>query len=348
MNLYDISWQVDEKTYRQDPALSYSTIAKFSREGFSKLSTLFDKVESPSLLFGSLVDTLLTEPDKFEELYAVGELPELSDSLQAIAVYLSENYSDYNSVDMIPAQTISEVGVRFGYFTDPKYEKTRIKRIKENCEEYFQMKKRVGDKTLISLNLYKEAKDCVDELKSNEYTKWYFEDNNPFDPTIERFYQLKFKGSYQYIPLRMMADLIIVDNVKKEIIPCDLKTSYKHESEFFKSYLEWAYYHQSNLYSYIIRQNIEKHSAFRGYTIKPYRFIVISRGSKSPMVWEDTSSYSRQQKYTLPSGYIIPNWQDQVVILDSYLKQSETPKYPEWTEKLNDIWEHINKRYEQE
>ena len=29
----DISWQVDEPTYRQDEALSYSTLSRYDREG---------------------------------------------------------------------------------------------------------------------------------------------------------------------------------------------------------------------------------------------------------------------------------------------------------------------------
>ena len=59
-SLKDISWQVDELEYRADNSYSYSTLAKFDREGFEKLDSLFDRVESPSLLFGSCVDTLIT------------------------------------------------------------------------------------------------------------------------------------------------------------------------------------------------------------------------------------------------------------------------------------------------
>ena len=61
-SLKDISWLVTEETYRADKALSYSTISKFKREGFEHLDTLFDKVESPSLFLGSLVDCLTTDP----------------------------------------------------------------------------------------------------------------------------------------------------------------------------------------------------------------------------------------------------------------------------------------------
>ena len=47
----DISWLVPEDVYRKDPALSYSTLARFNREGFNNIDNLFEKIESPSLTF---------------------------------------------------------------------------------------------------------------------------------------------------------------------------------------------------------------------------------------------------------------------------------------------------------
>lgn len=74
-SLQDISWRVPEETYRNDSALSYSILAKFEREGFSHLDTLFDRVESPSLLFGSCVDTLLTDGEKaFNDNFLVSDI----------------------------------------------------------------------------------------------------------------------------------------------------------------------------------------------------------------------------------------------------------------------------------
>ena len=85
-NLYDISWQVSEPEYRQDTALSYSTLARYEREGFNNLDKLFDRVESPSLTFGSCVDTLITGGDKeFDESFMVAELDNnISDTLVTI------------------------------------------------------------------------------------------------------------------------------------------------------------------------------------------------------------------------------------------------------------------------
>ena len=60
MKVFDISWQVTEPEYRADSALSYSTLARFAREGFNKLDSLFDKLDTPSLTFGRAVDALIT------------------------------------------------------------------------------------------------------------------------------------------------------------------------------------------------------------------------------------------------------------------------------------------------
>lgn len=74
-SLRDISWLVSEPEYRRDPALSYSNLSRFEREGFAGLDMLFDKVESPSLVFGSLVDTLMTgTQEEFDEHFMVAQI----------------------------------------------------------------------------------------------------------------------------------------------------------------------------------------------------------------------------------------------------------------------------------
>ena len=59
-SLKDISWQVPEETYREDPALSYSALATYERGGFNCLESLYDRKETPSLTFGSAVDAIIT------------------------------------------------------------------------------------------------------------------------------------------------------------------------------------------------------------------------------------------------------------------------------------------------
>ena len=81
-SLYDISLKITEEEYRADPALSYSTLAKYERSGFNNLESLFDKIETPSLTFGSSVDSIITGgQEEFDSRFIVAEFPPTPDSI---------------------------------------------------------------------------------------------------------------------------------------------------------------------------------------------------------------------------------------------------------------------------
>lgn len=322
-----ISWLVSEDVYRADPAYSYSTIAKFDREGFDKLDSLFDKVESPSLLFGSCVDTLLTDgQEAFDERFFVADFPEISDTIKKIVDILFDTYSGtYNNLDEMPNKVIIPIIDENGYQTNWKPE-TRCKVIKEKGCEYYGLKYLAKDKTIITTALYQDVLDCVDKLKTSEATKWYFMDDNPFDD-IERLYQLKFKGEYDGIKLRGMMDLCIIDHKNKIIYPCDLKTSYKSEWNFYKSFHEWCYFEQAMLYAELLKQNIEKDPYFKDFKIANYRFIVICNRTKTPLVWEYKDTFCTTDiTYGKNDKYVCRNWRNVVKELHYYL--TENPIVP--------------------
>ena len=114
-SLKDISWQVPEEVYRADSAYSYSTIAKYNREGFDNLAHLFDKVESPSLLFGSMVDTLLTDGEEaFNERFLVASFPTIPDSQIAVIKALKAKQLALN-FDSIPDAAILETCLELNF-----------------------------------------------------------------------------------------------------------------------------------------------------------------------------------------------------------------------------------------
>lgn len=343
-SLKDISWLVSEKKYRDDPAYSYSTIAKFDREGFDKLSNLFDKTESPSLLFGSCVDTLLTDgQEAFDERFFVADFPEISDNVKKIVDILFVNYSGtYNNMDEIPNKIILPIIDEQAYQTNWKPE-TRCKVIKEKGCEYYGLKYLASDKTIITTALYQDVLDCVDVLKTSEATKWYFMDDNPFDD-IERLYQLKFKGEYEGIDLRIMADEIIVNHDTKEIIPCDLKTT-KSVLSFNHSFYQWRYYIQAQLYSYILQQVIEKDDYFKDFTISDYKFIAIDKYLKYPVVYSYNGNF-RGTSLINDEGEEKENWRSIVKQLDWYLKHPECVIYKEMLKEIEATGEVRIKQYE--
>lgn len=331
-SLKSISWLVEEEEYRADPAYSYSTIAKFDREGFDKLDTLFDKVESPSLLFGSCVDTLLTDGQKaFDERFMVADFTAVSDAIRKIVDEAFNLFStEYNTLSAIPDNKLSALVDTFEFQKNWKLE-TRVKKVIADGSDYYSLLYVAGTKQIITSELYQDVVNCVDILRNSASTRWYFQKDNPFASDVERLYQLKFKGEYEGIPLRIMADLIIVDHENKVIIPCDLKTSYKEEWNFWKSFIEWRYYIQANLYAEIIRQNIEKDEYFKDFKILDYRFIVICNRTRVPLVWE--WPYTKTETDFSINSTVFTNWRNTVKRLDYYLKSK--PSVPEGIKLLD-------------
>lgn len=291
--LESISWKVPESVYRADDALSYSLLAKYERGGFNELEHLFDKVESPSLTFGSVVDCLMTDGEEdFKERFAVTELPVIPDSIERIVTLLFNDFGEKNwELTSIPDSTIIEYTTRTSYQLNWKPE-TRAKVIKEKGYEYYKGLFLARGKTLVSNDMYNDAVACVDVLKHSNATSTYFTDNNDFDP-IKRYYQLKFKATFNNINYRCMMDLALVDEKNLTIQPIDLKTSSHFEWDFPQSFLQWSYAIQARLYTRILADNTKRDSIFKNYKILPYLFIVVNKKTLTPLVWRynDSSKY---------------------------------------------------------
>ena len=326
-SLKDVSWNVSEQEYRLDSALSYSVLSKYERGGFNSLSTLFDKVESPSLLFGSLVDTLITgTPEEFDSRFFVCDFPDIPDSIITIVKALYGAYSNkFNDLNNIAVSDIIAMADYYKYQSNWKPE-TRAKVIKEKGEEYYNLLFLAGDKTIVSTNDYNDAVDAYHALKDSEATKFYFMSDNPFDG-IERCYQLKFKATLNNVDYKCMFDLILTDTKNKTIQPVDLKTSFKKEYDFYKSFIEWSYNIQCRLYVRILEEVIKKDEYFKDFKILPYKDIVVCRTSLTPLVWDfedtfvkgelvygknkqivlrDPQTIGEELKYYLDSGVTMP------------------------------------------
>ena len=318
-SLYDISWKVSEDVYRRDSALSYSTLAKHEREGSNNLNTLFDKVETPSLIFGSAVDSIITGgEEEFNNRFIVAEFPSVPDSIVKIIKVLFSQYKDtYNTILSIPDKDIIRETEVLGYQLNWKPE-TRAKVIKEKGVDYYNLLYIAGDKTILTTQTYQDVYNAVKALKESEATKVYFATDNPFDD-IERFYQLKFKASLVGINYRCMMDLALVDHKKKVIIPCDLKTSSHYEWDFYKSFNEWRYDIQARLYWRILRYNMDKDDYFKDFTLTDYHFIVVNKKSLTPLVWEFP--------YTTTQGDITIGKNNQITWRDPYKIGNELNYY---------------------
>lgn len=293
--LKDIALPITEPEYRADPALSYSTLATYERGGFYSLSTLYDKKSSPSLTLGSVVDTLITgSEEEFNQLFAVMDYNITDGGInvcKALASLYSEKYKEFKD---IPEVLVSQTAQEVGFWKDPKWNSRRYKEVLNTGDVDIYYKVLTNkDKTIISAQMYSDALAMVDALKTSEATKFYFAPDNPFDDSIRRYYQLKFKATLDGVDYRCMADEIIVDYNNKLIHPIDLKTSSHSEVEFYKSFIDWTYNQQARLYWKIIRENLNKDEYFRDFTLDDYIFIVVNKNTLTPLAWKYTDTQKR-------------------------------------------------------
>lgn len=300
-SLKDISLLITEEEYRADSALSYSTLARYEREGFNNIDNLFDKIESPSLTFGSMVDTLITSgQDEFDKLFFIAEFPQLSDTLIKIVKRLFSIYKDrYTNINDIPTDDIIYITQEENYQLNWKPE-TRVKVVKEKCGEYYNLLYIAGDRTIVDTETYKSVLNCVDTLHNHAATKFFFEENNPFNSSIERFYQLKFKATLNNVDYRCMFDELVVNHSDKTIQPIDLKTSCNksdREWDFAKHYVAWGYSIQNRLYVRILQDVISKDNIYKDYKILPYKDIIIFKDSNIPMVYDIPFTHTQGTLY---------------------------------------------------
>ena len=284
--LKDISWLVDEPTYRADPALSYSTLAKYEREGFDKLDKLFEHISTPSLTEGSAVDAIITGgEEEFNANFVVLDINITDGGKDTCSQLLQMNFP-FDDFTEIPEEIVSQAAKAAGFWQADKWDKIRYKKVLEtgNVAEYYNAM-RHSDKTILDTKTFEQIQAMVRALRESPSTCGYFADNDEFSP-VRRYYQLKFKARFEGVDYRCMADMIAVDYEKKVIYPCDLKTSSKSEWNFEHSFLQWSYMIQARLYWRIITANMMNDTYFKDFQLMPYRFIVVNKFTLTPLVWE--------------------------------------------------------------
>lgn len=335
--LSSISWNVDESTYRKDPAISYSTLSVFAREGFKGLQRVLsgEKITSSALEHGSMVDTLLTDVENFNNIYFIADFDKPSDVIKNICDNVwqitqgkIDSLKKVNQDILLACINAAKYGGS-NWKTATKIDKV----INEGGDSYFKLLGYAHNKNKIIAHRddYIRAEQCVNTLKTHPFTAYVFDTN---DPNIKIYYQLKFKMSLgkgkrplhwqdnfaDNECIRCMFDIIRVNYKEKWIEPIDLKTTGKDESNFENSMADWYYDLQATKYSYILRSVCACDEYFKGFIIKPFSFMVINKFNLTPLI------------YVYPDS--VNNTQNE---FRDYLGRKHKP----WYAYLNDVRWHI-------
>ena len=274
-SLKDLALNISEEEYRADPALSYSRLSQFFKQGAKALISN-EKIDTLALRFGSAVDCILTAPEEFDDRFYVADIDRFSDTFRKMTEDIFANHNNLESISDTPnlLEYIGDWQPRWG-------EKAKIDAVVKGCSDYYTVLKYSTGKIVISPQEFSEAQQCVMTLKTHPFTYKIFDCNED----EEIFYQLKFKSKFFEDSIRCMFDIIKVNHDKKTIEPIDLKTTGHGEEDFEKSFMDWNYWIQSGMYSYILREVTLMDENYINYTILPFKFLVINKNNLSPLIW---------------------------------------------------------------
>jgi hypothetical protein len=362
-DLSKISWNVTEAEYRADKAISYSTLSTFQNEGVSGLKSILEgkKLETEAILFGSLVDCILTAPEDFDKRYKI-----VNTSVTEIEkVILDEIYKKiYNkyykkagkknsrgadrpslvTLVMDHPQEVEEIVQRMGYGNSNYKLKTRVDKLVENGYDYFQYMDEINEgKTLVNQYDYNDAIKMVDKVKSHPYTKWIFEEKEGIRVYYQQKFKINFRSSWiknadwyefrtnnfmewkesldEKHTIKCMFDILYVNHAEKFIVPVDFKTTGKSENEFLKSFNKYNYDIQATMYSYILKKYLRSNEYFYNFEVRPFMFLPVNKFSLLPQLYESVNSRKDCQ---------------------SAFMDHENKLHKPWYELLDEVKWHIN------
>ena len=338
-SLKDYSLNLSEQEYHDYPAWSYSTIAKYARNGFSAIATLHDKVKpTPEMEFGSLFDSFITKGKQTLNDYAVADFS-VPPAEKGVLDYLATT-STISHFDEVEMQDVLNAAETVGYQSKWKPQ-TRYEKI-SNYSDYYDTLK--SGKKLVSKADWDDAMEMYKVFREDPYLKELFGTKNTDE--IEYIYQAQFKTTFntgfEAIDVKIMPDLMVVNHKEKTIRLVDLKTSSMPAYDFPEHFVKMRYDIQGELYTDVMKRIIADDEDYCSYTILPYLFVDISRADMVPVTYEidlsDGFSFTKGDKV-----YQYKGWKQLLVEILAY--EANDAKVPEYitTASSNDLIEILGR-----
>ena len=286
---------ISEKEYRAIPRDSSSSLKDFStdRRKYHKRFILGDKKadenkdDSHAVMMGRLVETLLMEPDKFDDQFYMSSIVTVPSGLMGdFASALARFTVEATNEDGVVTKDFMELAEsNFKLVLE-----TVVGKFLGSDAEIYYNERRVVDYnnlTVITANDVNNAERIVQELKQNPITSTIV--NLETSRRFEVLNQLKISDfEIDNFPLKSMLDKVIVDHTDRTIQFFDLKCTWNVENFYRDYYLKLRAYIQAKVYyEAIIALTKDKDSPFYNYKPLNPKFIVCdSINYYSPLIYE--------------------------------------------------------------
>ena len=243
--------------------------------------------------FGSLVDCMLTEPERFEIDYVIFRGTKPTDKALDFALEYVRKHEEavnkekeYNDNALILSAR-AEVG-----YDSRLLEKTLLERFDTQIRPYCTFLINNSDKLIIDEADYNHAQQLASNVKSSPY----FEDIFIPNSNLIVLFQVPIYITTPAYEGKMLIDCIVIDLENKTITPYDFKT---YEDSFEGNYWKYKYYYQEAWYvgnllcltnpDMFIEAKVPEQLEliYSGkYEVKPMKFIAIDK-----KMYRDTIAY---------------------------------------------------------
>ena len=260
--------------YYQIKAISQSQLTNLSY-GPKYYRYNLDKVQedSDAMLLGSVVDCLITEPDKFNDIFYISKISKPSGQMGEFCDWFYHyEYEETHHDELPEGKAYHQVG--FKRDTLAKV----LERFEVEGRDYYNELVAGRSYKVISPEMYDMAQKVVDSLLNSEYTKPEFE-GEEVHKQFEILWDYVDKDGDVYA-CKSRLDLMIIDHTNKIIYPKDIKVKMDSIGDFYSSFVKFRYDLQAAFYTdaveYFIFQNNLFDSNGKRYDVAPFRFIVES------------------------------------------------------------------------
>lgn len=342
ISLKNFTSEMSESEYHSNPAWSYSQIARYAREGFSAITNIHNPITATAAMeFGSLLDAMLTQPDKVNDMYVVLETTPPPAEKAAIDSLIT--LTSFNKFEDIPEQAFEAATATY----QPRWGlDTKIKKLAQ-YKDYYEIRR--SGKKIVSREDWNDAVEMTYIIHNDVYLKDIF--GQGIKNGVEYLYQMKIffnvlveiDGDEYVVNMKAMPDLVVVNHNDKTIQPIDLKTSSLPAYNFPDSFIKFRYDIQASIYTCALMRLRDVDTSYVDYKILPYLFVDISREDKVPLVF-NYDPLDGDQILGLSYGeYHYKHWTELLAEIIKY--ENESAKVPSYLslDKPNDIVEILNR-----
>lgn len=276
---------IETMTEREYRALDYnssSSLKDFSidRRKYYRKFILGEKIkekDNPAANMGRLVETLLMEPERFDELFFMSSSVKVPGGMLGTFIYkLAELVAERTDNEGFDFEEVAKESYEYAKFKI-KFETVLAKLEDPENRIYYEecLKVEHLGMTMVTAQDINNAEQIVEGLRTTPHTSTIcnLETNDRF--TVIN--QMKIED-YQIDGMRLksMLDKVIVDHQKKIVHIYDLKCTWSVEAFYKEYYLYRRAYIQAYLYYKAVwyLSATQPDCGFYGYDVKPTKFLV--------------------------------------------------------------------------